>query len=119
MWRRAGNMPVVIYFHGNAEIAAWRAERHRALIANGTGLIALSSIAVTQGRPERRPRTACIATPMRPMRLLSPATRPSASCYGATRSAPGSQSGSRAEKPVGKVIPEAPYTSDGRSSVAA
>ena len=37
-----GNMPVVIYFHGNAEIVAWRVERHRALIANGTGLIALS-----------------------------------------------------------------------------
>ena len=37
-----GDKPVVIYFHGNAEIVAWRAERHRALIADGTGLIALS-----------------------------------------------------------------------------
>jgi fermentation-respiration switch protein FrsA (DUF1100 family) len=36
------NMPVVIYFHGNGEIVAWRTERHRALIRNGTGLIALS-----------------------------------------------------------------------------
>jgi fermentation-respiration switch protein FrsA (DUF1100 family) len=37
-----GDKPVVIYFHGNGEIVAWRAERHRALIADGIGLIALS-----------------------------------------------------------------------------
>jgi fermentation-respiration switch protein FrsA (DUF1100 family) len=35
-------MPVVIYFPGNAEIVPWRAERHRATIADGTGLIALN-----------------------------------------------------------------------------
>src|SRR4030088_1121789 len=53
-----GGMPVVIYFHGNAEIVAWRAERHRALIANGTGLIALSyrGYAGSTGRaPAARP----------------------------------------------------------------
>ena len=37
-----GDAPVVIYFHGNAEIVAWRVERHRATIADGTGLIALN-----------------------------------------------------------------------------
>jgi len=37
-----GDKPVVIYFHGNAEIVPWRAERHRATIADGTGLIALN-----------------------------------------------------------------------------
>jgi hypothetical protein len=37
-----GNKPVVVYFHGNGEIVPWRVERHRATIANGTGLIALS-----------------------------------------------------------------------------
>src|SRR5262249_60637272 len=37
-----GEKPVVIYFHGNAEIVAWGGERHRATIANGTGLIALN-----------------------------------------------------------------------------
>jgi fermentation-respiration switch protein FrsA (DUF1100 family) len=36
------DQPVVIYFHGNAEIIAMRAEHHRALIADGIGLIALS-----------------------------------------------------------------------------
>jgi fermentation-respiration switch protein FrsA (DUF1100 family) len=34
--------PVVIYFHGNAEVVARNVPRHRALIAGGAGLIALS-----------------------------------------------------------------------------
>jgi fermentation-respiration switch protein FrsA (DUF1100 family) len=37
-----GDRPVVIYFHGNGEIVPWRAKRHRATIANGTGLIAVN-----------------------------------------------------------------------------
>ena len=34
--------PVVIYFHGNAETIAKRVPRHRDLIADGVGLVALS-----------------------------------------------------------------------------
>lgn len=34
--------PVVIYFHGNAEVVARNVPRHRELIAGGVGLIALS-----------------------------------------------------------------------------
>ena len=37
-----GAKPLVIYFHGNAEIVASRAERHRELTADGIGLVALS-----------------------------------------------------------------------------
>jgi len=37
-----GEKPVVIYFHGNAEIVASRAGRHRVLTAYGNGLVALS-----------------------------------------------------------------------------
>ena len=37
-----GEKPVVIYFHGNAEIVASRAARHRELTADGVGLVALS-----------------------------------------------------------------------------
>jgi uncharacterized protein len=33
---------IVIYFHGNAETIANRADRHRALIATGAGLLAVS-----------------------------------------------------------------------------
>jgi fermentation-respiration switch protein FrsA (DUF1100 family) len=38
----SGDNPVLIYFHGNAEIVAWRAERHRASTSSGNGLVALS-----------------------------------------------------------------------------
>jgi uncharacterized protein len=34
--------PVVIYFHGNAEVVATQVARHRELIATGAGLVALS-----------------------------------------------------------------------------
>ena len=34
--------PLIIYFHGNAEILAWRVDRHLKLVADGTGLLALS-----------------------------------------------------------------------------
>jgi fermentation-respiration switch protein FrsA (DUF1100 family) len=34
--------PVVIYFHGNGASLRWRTERFRSLIADGTGLLALS-----------------------------------------------------------------------------
>src|SRR5271165_3164333 len=34
--------PLVIYFHGNAETVANRIDRHRALIATGAGLLAVS-----------------------------------------------------------------------------
>jgi fermentation-respiration switch protein FrsA (DUF1100 family) len=37
-----GDQPVIIYFHGNGEIIASRAARHRRLTANGTGVVALS-----------------------------------------------------------------------------
>jgi hypothetical protein len=37
-----GDKPVVLYFHGNGEIVAWRAQRHRQIAADGTGVVALS-----------------------------------------------------------------------------
>ncbi len=37
-----GEKPVVIYFHGNGEVVASRAGRHRELTAAGIGLVALS-----------------------------------------------------------------------------
>ena len=37
-----GRRPVVIFFHGNAEVLAWRVERLRQLTRDGTGLVALS-----------------------------------------------------------------------------
>jgi fermentation-respiration switch protein FrsA (DUF1100 family) len=37
-----GDKPVVIFFHGNGEIVAWRAPQHRQLTVDGTGVVALS-----------------------------------------------------------------------------
>jgi hypothetical protein len=36
------DMPVVLYFHGNGASLRWRVDRFRSLIADGTGLVALS-----------------------------------------------------------------------------
>jgi fermentation-respiration switch protein FrsA (DUF1100 family) len=105
-----GDMPVVIYFHGNAEIVAWRVERHRALIANGTGLIALSyrGYAGSSGTPTEdglhRDADAAYAFAVAryaPERIVL--WGHSLGTGVAVRLA--------AEKPVGKVILEAPYTS--------
>src|SRR6266567_6855688 len=37
-----GDRPVVLYFHGNGGSLAWRANRLRSFVADGTGLVALS-----------------------------------------------------------------------------
>jgi fermentation-respiration switch protein FrsA (DUF1100 family) len=37
-----GDQPVVIFFHGNGEIVAWRTRQHRELTAAGIGVVALS-----------------------------------------------------------------------------
>ncbi len=34
--------PIVLYFHGNAEVISWQAQRFRRLVSDGTGLLALS-----------------------------------------------------------------------------
>src|SRR6516165_3672846 len=48
-----GEKPVVLYFHGNGGSLAWRAERFRALAADGIGLVALSyrGYGGSSGRP--------------------------------------------------------------------
>src|ERR1700754_4509494 len=33
---------VVLFFHGNGEVLAWRVARFQAIVADGTGLVALS-----------------------------------------------------------------------------
>ena len=105
-----GDKPVVIYFHGNAEIVPWRAERHRATIANGTGLIALnfrgyggSTGTPTEGGLHRDAAAAYAFAIERyaPQRIVL--WGHSLGTGVAVRLA--------AEKPVGKLILEAPYSS--------
>lgn len=105
-----GDKPVVIYFHGNAEIVAWRAKHHRATIADGTGLIALNfrGYGGSTGTPteDGLHRDALAAYEFAAARY--PAGRivlwgQSLGTGVAVRLA--------SEKPVGKLILEAPYTS--------
>jgi uncharacterized protein len=53
--------PVFLYFHGNGGSLRWRDERFRALISDGSGLIALSyrGYGGSSGRPTEPPRGRC------------------------------------------------------------
>jgi hypothetical protein len=88
--------PIFLYFHGNGGSLRWRDERFRALISDGSGLIALSyrgyggstgrpteKTAATAARPDGQPRRAFSPMLLRLMRSPSPVTPPSASSYGA------------------------------------
>ena len=105
-----GDKPVVIYFHGNGEIAPWRAERHRATTANGTGLIALNfrGYGGSTGTPteEGLHRDAAAAYAFAAARY--PAER--IVLWGNSLGT-GVAVKLASEKPVGKVILEAPYSS--------
>ncbi len=113
-----GDKPVVLFFHGNGEVLAWRVPRFRALTEDGTGLIALSyrGYGGSTGQPSEKA-------------LLSDgeaAYRFAAKHYPAERIVPwGYSLGSGiavavAEKhPVGKLILEAPYTSTADVAAAA
>jgi hypothetical protein len=104
------NHPVVIFFHGNGETLAWRVPRFRALVSDGTGLVALSyrGYAGSTGAPTERG-------------LLSDGA--ATYIFAAAHYAPdrlmlwGFSLGSgvavavAAEKPIGKLILEAPFTS--------
>jgi fermentation-respiration switch protein FrsA (DUF1100 family) len=101
---------VVLYFHGNGDVLATRVPRLRELFTDGTGLIALSyrGYGGSTGRPSETG-------------LLADAA--AAYAYAATRYAPeriavwgfslgtGPAVAVAAERPVGKLILEAPYTS--------
>lgn len=79
--------PIFLYFHGNGGSLRWRDERFRALIADGSGLVALSyrGYGGSSGRPTE---TAFSRTPRRPTRLPSHVIPPSASSCGVNCSAP-------------------------------
>ncbi|HZP77477.1 MAG TPA: alpha/beta hydrolase [Pseudolabrys sp.] len=102
--------PVVLFFHGNGEVLPWRVPRFRALIEDGTGLLALSfrGYGGSSGTPSEAG-------------LL--ADGEAVYAYAAARYPPerialwGYSLGSgvavalAAEKPIGALILEAPYTS--------
>lgn len=102
--------PVVLFFHGNGEVLAWRVPRFRAITADGTGLVALSfrGYGGSSGVPSEEG-------------LLNDAAAAydfAASLYPPSRIIPwGYSLGSgvavavATTRPVAKLILEAPYTS--------
>ncbi len=102
--------PVVLFFHGNGEVLAWRVPRFRAITADGTGLVALSFRGY--GGSSGRPIEAGLLNDGRRLTAFA------AAHYPAERIVPwGYSLGSgvavaiAASQPVGKLILEAPYTS--------
>jgi fermentation-respiration switch protein FrsA (DUF1100 family) len=101
---------VIIFFHGNAEIVPWRVARHRQLIADGSGLVALSyrGYSASSGQPseEGLHRDALAAYDFAAKRY-TPARLVlwghSLGSAVAVRLA--------AEKPVGRLVLEAPFFS--------
>lgn len=102
--------PVVLFFHGNGEVLAWRVPRFSSIIEDGTGLVALSfrGYAGSSGSPSE---AGLIAD-------AEAAYRFAASRYAPSRIVPwGYSLGSgvavavASEHTVGGLILEAPYTS--------
>lgn len=102
--------PVVLFFHGNGEVLAWRIPRFRAIAADGTGLIALSfrGYGGSSGNP----------TETGLLNDGAAAYAFAAAHYPAERIVPWGYSlgtgvavAIAARNPVGKLILEAPYTS--------
>lgn len=102
--------PVVLFFHGNGEVLAWRVPRFSSLVEDGTGLLALSyrGYAGSSGSPSE---AGLIAD-------AEAAYQFAASRYAPRRIVPwGYSLGSgvavaiAATRPVGGLILEAPYTS--------
>ena len=102
--------PVVLFFHGNGEVLAWRVPRFRAITADGTGLVALSFRGY--GGSSGTPTEAGLLNDGRAAYAFA------AVHYPAERIVPWGYSlgtgvavAVAASKPVGKLILEAPYTS--------
>ncbi|HEY0219461.1 MAG TPA: alpha/beta hydrolase [Afipia sp.] len=102
--------PVVLFFHGNGEVLAWRAARFRAITSDGTGLVALSfrGYGGSTGK----------ATEKGLLNDAAAAYDFAAAHYSPERIVPwGYSLGSgvavaiAGNKPIGKLILEAPYTS--------
>ena len=105
-----GDKPVVLYFHGNGGALAWRAERFGRVVADGTGLLALSyrGYGGSTGRPSEAgllrdaEATYAFATQRYPAERLVP--------YGESLGSGVAVALAAAHK-VGKLILEAPFTS--------
>jgi len=107
---RADDKPVVLYFHGNGGALRHRVERFRALTADGTGLLALSyrGYSGSSGRPTETGLLADAAAAYGFAAARYPAER--IAVWGESLGT-GVAVAIAAEKPVARVVLEAPFTS--------
>ena len=105
-----GGRPVVVFFHGNGEVLAWRVPRFRALTADGTGLVALSfrGYAGSTGKPTEQGLLddGAAAYEFAVARYSSALVVPWGYSLGS-----GVAIAVATTRPVGAVVVEAPYTS--------
>ena len=87
--------PLFIYFHGNGDTLNWRVSRDRSLVADGSGLLAVSYRGY-EGSTGSPSETACTATPWLPTSSQPIIrSRRTVSCCGGIRLAPVLPYGSR------------------------
>ena len=105
-----GERPVVLYFHGNGGSLAWRADRFRRIVADGTGLVALSYRGY--GGSTGRPSEAGLLQDAEAAYAFAAARYPAErlALYGESLGT-GVAVAVAAEHKVAKVILEAPFTS--------
>src|SRR6476646_2947403 len=101
---------VFLYFHGNGGSLRWRDERFRALISDGSGLIALSyrGYGGSAGRPPEEGILAGAAADYDFATARYSAER--IALWGESPRSPVAIA-LAADKPVGRIVPEAPFTS--------
>jgi uncharacterized protein len=102
--------PVLLYFHGNGGSLAWRTERLRALTSDGTGLVALSyrGYGGSTGRPTEAGMIADALAAYDFAAARYPADR--IALWGESIGS-GVAVAVAAEKPVGRMVLESPFTS--------
>ena len=102
--------PIFLYFHGNGGSLRWRDERFRALIADGSGLVALSyrGYGGSSGRPTETGLIEDAATAYSFAVARYPAER--IVLWGESLGSAVAIA-LAAEKPVGRLVLEAPFTS--------
>jgi hypothetical protein len=105
-----GEKPAILYFHGNGGALRWRSDRFRALTADGTGLLALSyrGYGGSSGSPTEAGLMADAAATYAFAASRYPAAR--IVLWGESLGS-GVAVQLAAEKPVARLILEAPFTS--------
>ncbi len=105
-----GDKPVVLYFHGNGGALAWRAERFARIIADGTGLVALSyrGYGGSTGRPSE---TGLLRDAQAVYQFATERYQPERLVLYGESLGTGVSVALATDHKVGKVILEAPFTS--------